>query len=100
MAKAICPAASQGIHAVDVGAYGKAHPGSSQFKLAIHRCAEWFGGRPEQYRPLVHAMVSLIHGHAMLKISGYEPWTTVEESQAALDKALDILAANQDKFRN
>jgi len=73
--------------------------GRPNLNLAIQRCAEWFGGRPEQYLPLVHAMVSLIHGHAMLEISGYEPWTTVEESQAALDQALNILAANQDKFR-
>jgi hypothetical protein len=43
-------------------------------------------------------MVSLIHGHAMLKICGYAPWTTNEESQAA-DKALDILTANQGQFR-
>lgn len=67
--------------------------------LALHRCAEWFGGRPDDYFTLVHAMVSLIHGHAMLKISGYEPWATAKESQAALHKALDILVANQAKFR-
>ena len=67
--------------------------------LALYRCAEWFGGRPEQHLPLVHAMVSLLHGHVMLKISGYEPWTTAEELQAAVDKAADILVANQAKFR-
>lgn len=74
--------------------------GRPNLNLALHRCAEWFGGRPEQYLPLVHAMVSLIHGHVMLKISGYGAWTTEEESQAALDRGLDILAANEDKFRN
>lgn len=73
--------------------------GRPNLKLALHRCAQWFGGRPEQYLPLVHAIVSLIHGHAMLKISGYEPWATAQDSQAALDKALDILAANQGQFR-
>jgi AcrR family transcriptional regulator len=67
--------------------------------LALHRCAQWFGGRPEQYVPLVHAMVSLLHGHVMLKISGYEPWTTVDDLQQAVDKASDILVANQAKFQ-
>jgi AcrR family transcriptional regulator len=67
--------------------------------LVLHRCAEWFGGRAEQYVPLAHALVSLVHGHVMLKISGYEPWTAEEELQAALDKAVDILVANQAKFR-
>lgn len=73
--------------------------GRPNLNLALHRCAQWFGGRPEQYLPLVHAIVSLIHGHAMLKISGYEPWATAAESQAALDKALDILVANQGQFQ-
>jgi AcrR family transcriptional regulator len=68
-------------------------------KLALHRCAEWFGGRPEDHVPLAHAIVSLIHGHAMLKISGYEPWTTQEQLQGAVDKAVDILVTNQEKFR-
>lgn len=73
--------------------------GRPNLNLALHRCAEWFGGRPNEYLPLVHAMISLIHGHAMLNISDYEPWTTAEESQAALHQALDILVANQAKFR-
>ena len=67
--------------------------------LTLHRCAEWFGGRPEQYVPLAHAMVSLLHGHVMLKISGYQPWTREEELQAAVGKGLDILVANQAQFR-
>jgi AcrR family transcriptional regulator len=73
--------------------------GRPNLNLALHRCAEWFGGRPEDHVPLVHAIVSLMHGHAMLKISGYEPWADPEQLEAAVERALDTLSASEQKFR-
>lgn len=69
----------------------KARP---NLNLALRRCAEWFGGEPEQYAPLAHALVSLVHGHAMLKISGREPWGDPRTIHHALLRSVKILVVN------
>jgi AcrR family transcriptional regulator len=42
----------------------------SSFEFAKKRAAEWSGGSPENYADLVLALFALIHGTAMLLISG------------------------------
>ena len=69
----------------------KARP---NLNLALRRCAEWFGGQPEQYAPLAHVLVSLVHGHAMLEISGREPWGHPKQIEEALMRSVKTLVAN------
>src|SRR5947207_8608053 len=38
--------------------------------FVAHRCAEWLGGRAKDYEGFVFTITSLVHGTAMLRISG------------------------------
>jgi len=52
----------------------------SSFEFAKKRAAEWLGGTPEDHAELVLALFALIHGTAMLLISG----AVMPENQARM----------------
>jgi AcrR family transcriptional regulator len=68
------------------------------FDLALNRSSEWLGGSPADHAPLIHALYSLVHGHAMLTMFG-----SVKEQagslRAALLRAVDVLVSNEAKIR-
>jgi AcrR family transcriptional regulator len=64
------------------------------FEFMKQRCAEWLGGSPEDYAPLVLALWSIIHGTAMLIISGSIPVGNEDKLRAAFTKAVRVLVQN------
>jgi hypothetical protein len=51
----------------------------------VQKAGEWLGGEPEQYRPLIIALWSLVHGTAMLLINDVIP-----EHEATVRSAFSI----------
>jgi AcrR family transcriptional regulator len=59
------------------------------------RCAEWFGGSPEDYLGLLMAVWSLVHGAAMLYITKTAPRDAERKLSSVLASALRILVQNR-----
>jgi AcrR family transcriptional regulator len=49
------------------------HTPRPNFEYVVQKAGEWLGGEPEQYRPLIIALWSLVHGTAMLLINDVIP---------------------------
>ena len=69
------------------------------FELMTHRCAEWFGGTAKEHEALVLAIWALVHGTAMLRITGIVTDKDVNRSRVAFRKYLEIIVTNADKLR-
>jgi AcrR family transcriptional regulator len=68
-------------------------------ELVLKRSAEWLGGVPSDYRELIFAIWSMLHGFAMLSISGTLPEEDCPTARAAVMSAVDVLIANRRKLR-
>jgi AcrR family transcriptional regulator len=49
------------------------HKPRPNFEYVVQKAGEWLGGKPEQYRPLIIALWSQVHGTAMLLINDVIP---------------------------
>ena len=61
------------------------HKPRPNFEYVVQKAGEWLGGEPEQYRPLIIALWSLVHGTAMLLINDVIP-----EHEATVRSAFSI----------
>jgi AcrR family transcriptional regulator len=68
------------------------------FDFMKQRCAEWFGGSPDDYGRLVLAMWAAVHGTAMLLISRSAPKGTQSEMPSVLTTIVKVLVQNQSKI--
>lgn len=69
------------------------------FELMCQRCAEWFGGRAKDHEGLVFAIWSVVHGTAMLRITGIVTDKDRNRFRIGFRKSLEILVENAAKFR-
>ena len=64
------------------------------------RVSEWLGGSPDDHRALVFTLASLVHGTAMLKITGTIPEEDFPSVRAVFGTTVKVLIANEDKLRS
>jgi AcrR family transcriptional regulator len=76
-------------------------PGArSNFEFAKKRCMEWMGGEAEDHRELVLAISALVHGTAMLIISGAIPPQSEEKMRTVFTAAVKVLLQNAGSLRH
>ena len=75
----------------------KARP---NFELLLQRSAEWLGGSPREHRYLGLVLFCLAHGAVSLKITGNVRDENFPRVDTAFTTALDVLVANERKFRS
>jgi hypothetical protein len=66
----------------------------------LRQSAEWLGGSPEDHKGLVLAAWSLLHGTAMLNITGTYRDEDVPLARAAFERAVDVLVTNARKLQD
>ena len=64
------------------------------FEFMKQRSAEWLGGTPDDHAGLVLALWALMHGTAMLLISGTVPKGREAQLPSLLGQAADVLVRN------
>ena len=73
------------------------HMPRPNFEYVVQKAGEWLGGKPERYRPLIVALLALVHGTAMLLIND-----ALSESKsnvrAAFTIAVEELVRNHGRF--
>jgi AcrR family transcriptional regulator len=69
------------------------------FELMAYRCAEWFGGSAKEHEGMVFAIWALVHGTAMLRITGIVRDSDLVRSRKAFRKYLEVIVENADKLR-
>jgi AcrR family transcriptional regulator len=67
-------------------------------KFVLNRAAAWLGGSAEDHRPMVFAVWSLLHGTAMLRITGTLRDEDFPAARAAFAKSVEVLVANGKKL--
>lgn len=67
-------------------------------EFLMQRCAEWLGGSPEDHTALVFALWSLMHGAAMLLISGTLSQQHAAELRSAYLRAIEALLSQEGKL--
>ena len=70
------------------------HKPRPNFEYVVQKAGEWLGGKPEQYRPLIIALWSQVHGTAMLLINDVIPEHR-PKVLAAFSIAVDELVRNR-----
>lgn len=68
-------------------------------ELVLNRSAEWLGGAASDYRELIFAVWSMLHGFAMLRISGTLREEDFPAARTAVVTAVDLLICNRSKLR-
>jgi AcrR family transcriptional regulator len=68
-------------------------------ELVLARASEWLDGAKEEHEALVFALYSILHGCAMLNISGSAAVKRSPKANAAVKQAVEILIANEALFR-
>lgn len=68
-------------------------------ELTLSRSAGWMGGSPRDREGLIFALWSLIHGIALLRISGTLREKNFPRARAAFRKSVQILMANAEQLR-
>lgn len=67
-------------------------------QFMLRRCAEWLGGTPQDHEGLVFALYFLLHGIAMLRISGTLMQQDFSRARLAYTKSVEILIQNAGKL--
>lgn len=67
--------------------------------FAAYRAAELLGGTPKDHFNLTTAVWALVHGMALLQISGTMPEADHARARVAFKHALDLLIRNEDDLR-
>src|SRR6266498_1482010 len=60
-----------------------------------YRCAELLGGSPKDHESLIFAVWALVHGMAILQISGTMPKQDHARAHAAFTRAIHVLIENE-----
>jgi len=68
-------------------------------EFVLNRAAEWLGGSPADHKSVVFAIWSLVHGIAMLRITGTLRDEDFPAARAAFAKSVDVLVENRQKLR-
>jgi AcrR family transcriptional regulator len=68
-------------------------------EFIIYRCAEWMGGSPKDHEQLVLSIWALVHGMAMLRISGTMREEDYPRARMAFTAAVNLLLENAQKLR-
>jgi AcrR family transcriptional regulator len=63
-------------------------------QFMLRRCAEWLGGTPRDHEGLVFSLYCLLHGIAMLRISGTLMPQDFPRARVAYTKSVNILIEN------
>jgi AcrR family transcriptional regulator len=64
------------------------------FNLVLSRLAEWLGGETEEHEALLFTLYCLLHGCALLNISGSAAVPRSSKVNPAVKRAVEILVAN------
>ena len=68
-------------------------------EFAAYRAAELLGGSPKEHFNLTTVVWALVHGMAMLQISGTMREEDYARARIAFGRAIEILIENEDKLR-
>ena len=68
-------------------------------ELTLRRSAAWMGGSPRDREGLIFALWFLVHGIALLRISGTLREKNFPRARAAFRKSVQILMANAEQLR-
>lgn len=68
-------------------------------ELIAGLCAQWFGGRADEYHAFVLAIFALAHGTAMLSISGVVLQKDFASARAAFLQAVAVLAKGRKNIK-
>jgi AcrR family transcriptional regulator len=63
-----------------------------------YRCAELLGGSPKDHESLIVAVWALVHGMAILQISGTLPKEGHTRARAAFTRAIQVLIENEESL--
>jgi AcrR family transcriptional regulator len=74
-------------------------PGRSSFEFAKKRAAEWLGGSPDDHIDMILALSALIHGTAMLLISGAVTKERQARMRSAFSASVKVLLRDTAMFR-
>jgi AcrR family transcriptional regulator len=66
----------------------------------VDQTSQWLGGTAGDHRALVYALAALADGTSMFTITGFLPPEDLPILHAAFGKAIEVLVANEAKFRN
>lgn len=69
-------------------------------EMVLARAAEWSGGTPEEHEALIFTLYSLLHGCALLNISGSGTVQSSKKVNSAVMRAVELLIANEKQFRD
>ena len=67
--------------------------------LVLSRVADWHGGTPEEHEALVFTLYCLLHGCALLNITGSTAVRGSPKVNPAVKRAVEILVANEEQLR-
>ena len=67
--------------------------------LVLSRVADWHGGTPEEHEALVFTLSCLLHGCALLNITGSTAVRFSPKLNPAVHRAVEILVANEEQLR-
>lgn len=67
--------------------------------LVLSRVANWYGGTPVEHESLVFTLYCLLHGCALLNISGSAAVPRSSKVNPAVKRAVEILVANEARLR-
>ena len=81
------------------GLLARMSKGRPNLEFIMGRSSEWLGATPEDHRNLVLILWALMHGTAMLKVSGSMLEEDFPRARAAYAAAIDVLVANAAKLR-
>jgi len=69
-------------------------------EFVLNRAAEWLGGSPGDHKGVVFAIWSLVHGIAMLRITGTLRDEDFPVARAAFAKSVEVLVENVQRLRD
>ncbi|SRR5258708_37662242 len=67
---------------------------------ATYRCAEWMGGSPKDHEGLIFALWALVHGMALLRISGTLRKEDYPRARSVFTTTVNLLLENAEKLRS
>jgi Transcriptional regulator len=81
------------------GLLARMSKGRPNLEFITSRSSEWLGATADDHRSLVLIRGALMHGTAMLKVSGTMLEEDFPRARAAFAVAIDVLVANAEKLR-
>ena len=83
---------------ISAGLFARLNETQPNFEFARERCAEWFGGTPQDQTRLLVALWSVVHGTALLLISKTVPREAEADLREVLPITLELLVRNREMY--